>query len=54
MLIPAGPHGDSTECIRALEQEIRRLQQLLAVVRQSEKAADSDHAPTRKGRSKSD
>jgi hypothetical protein len=42
MLIPAGPHGDSTQCIQALEQEIRRLQALLTVVKRSEKSSDSD------------
>jgi hypothetical protein len=39
MLIPAGPHGDSTQCIKALEEEIRRLQELLAAVKRSEKAS---------------
>jgi hypothetical protein len=37
MLIPRGPHRDSTQCIQALEDELRRLQELLAVVRLSEK-----------------
>jgi hypothetical protein len=41
MLIPAGPHGDSTQCIQALEQEIRRLQELLAVHKRSEKVGEA-------------
>ena len=37
MLIPTGPHRDSSQCIQALEEELRRLQELLSVVRLSEK-----------------
>jgi hypothetical protein len=40
MLIPTGPHGHSAQCIQALEQEIRRLQELLRVVKRSEKLSD--------------
>jgi len=42
MLIPAGPHGDSSQCIQALEQEIRRLQDLLTAVQRSKKSPDAD------------
>jgi hypothetical protein len=39
MLITAEPHRDSDQCIQALEQEIRRLQELLALVKRSDIAA---------------
>jgi hypothetical protein len=46
MLIPAGPHGGSAECIRALEQEIQRLQELVAVVKNVDDAAVSPNGDT--------
>ena len=35
MVITTGPHRGSAECIQALEQEMRRLEQLLAFLKQS-------------------
>jgi predicted nucleic acid-binding Zn ribbon protein len=45
MLIPAGPHGDSTQCIHALEQEIHRLQLLLRVKRSEKVSGDRSRTP---------
>jgi hypothetical protein len=42
MVTTTGPHRDSADCIQALEDEIRRLQELLATVKRPADAIDAD------------